>query len=167
MPENEKKEIKPETYRGFINRGWSDIHHSRLQEWSALGIVTGIHLGIVHLLKFINGLSPSFPFENTAVFGCASCIVFSVLGALLTCRHRRLMRVKLSWIYQAEEKLGLVRKHDEPDGIIPENKELGKDVKWKGLMWPRFLSTGWLMLCIYAFLIILDISGIILFKFFM
>jgi len=121
-----KKEIEPETYREFLSLEWSDIHHSRLQEWSALGVVTGVHLGIVQLLKFIKGLSLSLPFQNVAIFGCISCIVFSVLGVLLTCRHRRLMRIKLGWIYQAEKELGLVKINSESDGIIPENKELEK-----------------------------------------
>lgn len=164
MAEDKKTEVESETYRKFIELEWRDIHHSRVQEWSALGVVTGVHLGIVHLLRLIHDLKPPLPIEFIAVCGCFFCIVFSVLGMLLTCRHQRLMKIKLSWIYQAEKKLHLVKTHDDPKGIIPENKKLDDDIEWNGLMWPRYLSTGWLMIHIYGFLIFLSISGIAMFS---
>ncbi len=37
---------RKEDYRLIIEREWADIHHSRVQEWTCLGVVTGTHLGL-------------------------------------------------------------------------------------------------------------------------
>lgn len=150
-------------YRLLIEREWADIHHSRVQEWTALGVVTGAHLGILQLLIFIQDLSVPVPFPILAVIGLVLGIAFAIIGVLITCRHRQLMRVKLNWIFQAEDKLDLIKDEDNPDGIIPRSAEMQRSPDWRGLMLPRFLSTSWLILCLYSLLAFLDLASIVLF----
>lgn len=49
----------PEDYRLIVEREWADIHHSRIQEWAVLGIVTGAHLGLIQLAKIVKEASVS------------------------------------------------------------------------------------------------------------
>jgi hypothetical protein len=164
--ENAHKPKYPESadYRLLIEREWDDIHHSRGQEWTALGVVTGAHLGILQLLVFVHGLTISLPFRLLAIVGSALALIFGLLGILMTCRHRRLMYIKIDWIAQAEEALGLLKTEHNPAGIIPPPLSMKKpSPEWRGLMLPRFLSTSWLILCMYLMLGILDLLSIVLF----
>jgi hypothetical protein len=153
---------EPENYRLLIEREWTDLHHSRVQEWTALGVVAGAHLGLIQLASFaINekiGLNPWVIVNIAGIFGT----VLSIIGALMTCRHRRLMQVKLGWIYQAELHLGLIQTDENPSGIIPSSAEMQSKVEWQGLSIPRLLSTSGLILCFYAMFFFLDIFVIIL-----
>ncbi|RLB75509.1 MAG: hypothetical protein DRH24_19480, partial [Deltaproteobacteria bacterium] len=88
--------------------------------------------------------------------------ILSVIGALMTCRHRRLMQVKLGWIYQAELHLGLIKTKQNPDGIIPSSATMQSKIEWRGLSLPRLLSTSGLILCFYVMFFLLDIFVIIL-----
>jgi hypothetical protein len=160
------KENIPEAadYRLMIQSEWADIHHSRGQEWTALGVVTGAHLGILQLLIFVRDLNVPIPFQFLAMIGSAMALVFSVLGILMTCRHRRLMYIKIDWIARAEDALGLLQTKRNPAGIIPPPPSMEKpSPAWRGLMLPRFLSTSWLILCIYLMLGLLDVLSIVLF----
>ena len=151
-----------EDYRLIIEREWTDLHHSRVQEWTALGVVAGAHLGLIQLASFaINGktgLDPGVVVNIAGVLGA----VFSVIGALMTCRHRKLMQVKLGWIYQAELQLGLIKTEENPSGVIPSSAEMQSEVEWRGLSLPRLLSTSGLILCFYVMFFLLDIFVIIL-----
>lgn len=163
-----KKGATPEAadYRLLIERQWADIHHSRSQKWTALGVVTGAHLGILQLMVFVHGLSIDIPFRLLAIIGAMMALVFAIIGTLMTCRHRRLMVVKIHWISRAENALGLLRTEHNPDGIIPPPPSLEKPSPgWRGLMLPRFLSTSWLIMCIYLMLGMLDILSGVLFVF--
>ncbi|MBU0716799.1 MAG: hypothetical protein KJ749_00990, partial [Planctomycetes bacterium] len=132
---------QPEDYRLWIERAWADLHHSRTQEWSALGVVVGVHLAITQLLT---ERAPSF---NRVEF-IAAC-VFIVIGALITLRHRYLMMSKLVLIFKAEDKLGLVD-HAENDenspGIFPVSERPRLGFHWRKLALPRLLSTSGLIL---------------------
>ena len=116
----------PGSYQSFIQNEWADIHHSRMQEWSALGAVTGVHLALTQIPKVLKEIS--IPIEPltiwiiTPFFG----LLFAVVGILVTCRHRRLMFIKLNWIYQAEEKIGLIKCAENPAGIIPAIAQMPK-----------------------------------------
>ncbi len=169
-----------ENYRLLIESEWKDLHHSRIQEWSALGIIAAAHIGLVQFLKLINETEIGKTIINYLTpLCCIIALTFSVIGILMVCRHRRLMWVKLNWIYEAEDKLGLIKKSTNPSGIIPEvfkmkndskknndkhNKEKESDnptdknnkSKWNNLMWPRRLSTSWLMAMIYLVFGIID-----------
>ena len=164
--EKAKKGPTPEAadYRFLIQQEWADLHHSRGQEWTALGVVTGAHLGILQLLIFIHGLTVPVPFWALAVAGAALALIFAALGILMTCRHRRLMVVKIDWIAHAEDALGLLKTEHNPGGIVPPPPSFHKPpMEWRGLMFPRFLSTSWLILCIYLMLGLLDGLSIVLF----
>jgi hypothetical protein len=140
------------------NIEWKDLHHSRIQEWSALGVVAGVHLALTQMPKFLKetgGLLPGLP---TAIIGCLIGIGFVVIGALLTCRHRRFMQIMLKWIFDAESKLGLVKSDDNPIGVIPPWAELHSGLGWRGLSLPRLLSTSGLILFLYGLFIIIDLA---------
>lgn len=180
---------KKNDYRLLIETEWKDIHHSRIQEWSALGIIAAIHLGLIQLLKFIADFQTSSLLNIilTLIF-CIIAILFAVIGVLMVCRHRRLMWIKLNWIYEAEEKLELVKTEENQNGIIPNDYRMKKysnkyysmlkneinkqsqisnddnKIIWNKLMWPRRLSTSWLMVMIYLLLGIIDF-GFLFFSF--
>ena len=151
-----------ESYRLLVEREWADLHHSRVQEWTALGVVAGVHLGLIQLAGFaINekiGIDPQVVINIAGIFGT----ILSIIGALMTCRHRRLMQVKLGWIYQAELHLGLIKTDENPDGIIPVSAAMQSKIEWRGLSLPRFLSTSGLIFCFYLMFFFLDIFVIIL-----
>jgi hypothetical protein len=100
------------------------------------------------------------------------------------------MWIKLNWIFEAEEKLRLIKTQDNPNGIIPEDykmlksnhykevleEELKKNIEsdldpnqitkstksvWNKLMWPRFLSTSWLLVALYFLLGVIDLGFLI------
>jgi hypothetical protein len=164
-----------EDYRKLIETEWADFHHSRLQEWTAFGIVAGIHLGIITIFDVFGAGDPSNIAKTFLLFGPFIGIIFAVLGGLVTCRHERLKKIKLQWIGRAEYFRGLMRTNEEDEAllgdnkdvpnprIIPFNQNLWTDIPWEGLMLPRRLSTSWLILCFYGFLILVDI-GFFLYK---
>jgi hypothetical protein len=138
-----------------------------MQEWTALGVVAAAHLGILQGIRSLSEgpiLSPA----GLILLGAGLAVVLAVLGISLIRRHRRLMSIKLSWIYQAEKKLGLIRKttedeEDIPDdpGIIHKNDDLESHPKWEGLEWPRRNSTGALMIWFYASLLLVDVAAML------
>ena len=147
-----------EDYRMLIENEWKDLHHSRMQEWSALAAITAAHVGIISLLNYAKGLVEGGGFSLIAWAATFVAVMLAVLGCLLTMRHRRLMVIKFDWIYNAELKLGLIKTEENPDGIIPL-AQLDKKTQrgWKGLLFPRLLSTSGLMFLFYLGLIIVDI----------
>ena len=150
----------PEAYRMLVDHAWRDLHHSRLQEWSALGIVAGAHFAIFQAVKLALDLVPSFGMPRAVALGAFFAGSFAVFGGLITMRHRRLMRVKLNWIFQAEDSLGLIKDKENPFGIIPREGPV-LPVKWSGLSVPRLLSTSALMLGFYILLLLIDVGAIV------
>ena len=146
----------PEDYRLLIEREWADLHHSRIQEWTALGVVTGAHIGLIQLVKFATDASVNVELSTLAVLAGLLAVIFCVLGALMTCRHRQLMRVKLGWIYQAENHLGLIQTTANPKGVIPENALMVKQLEWRALAIPRLLATSGVILSFYGVLFFTD-----------
>ena len=173
-----------DNYKFLIETEWRDIHHSRVQEWSALGVIAALHIGLVQLLSLIRSIDEidrAFPFLISTCFLIA--LLFCVLGILMTCRHRRLMWIKLNWIFEAEERLGLIKNSEHDSGIIPADykmvksnnykevleKEFSESKKsetsiWNKLMWPRFLSTSWLIMAFYFLFGFIDF-GFLIFTF--
>ena len=181
-----KTETTEINYRFLIETEWKDIHHSRIQEWSALGIIAATHIGLIQLLRFVSDLEISgISVKILISIFCLIAILFAFIGILMVCRHRRLMWIKLNWIYEAEEKLGLIKTDDNKNGIIPKGYKMKKysnkynkilknetnslpqtlenDNKtiWNKLMWPRKYSTSWLMAMIYILLGIIDFGFLI------
>ena len=154
MPEEQRP--TPESLRTFIQTEWADIHHSRVQEWTALGIVAGVHLILVQIVVFLSEEQPLHPPKFPMVMAAFLAAAFAVFGILITFRHRHLMKVKLNWIFQAEERLGLIQSPSH-DGIIPIKDALTEQLPWKGLARPRPLSTSGLIVGFYGLLIVVDI----------
>ena len=90
-------------------------------------------------------------------------MLFSILGGLITLRHRRLMRVKLFWIFEAEDRLGLIKDPENPGGIIPREDAEQFPVKWRGLSMPRVFSTSFLILAFYGLLLAIDVLAMLVF----
>jgi hypothetical protein len=154
---------KREDYHMLIEREWADLHHSRAQEWTALGVVTGAHFGLIQLVGLAEDASLPLNRGTLVIIAGALAGLFCILGGLLTCRHRQLMKVKLGWIYEAERRIGLIKTKDNPKGIIPENAKMETPVAWGGLALPRLLSTSGLIFSFYTILLIVDILFIISF----
>lgn len=150
----------PETYRAFIENEWRDVHHSRIQEWSALGVVVGAQFAIFQAVKILREVVPELSVQTSIVAGGILAGLFACFGGLITLRHRRLMRVKLNWIFQAEEKLGLIKDDNNVLGIIPRQHAPTRPLPWKGLSWPRPLSTSGLILAFYLLLFTIDALAI-------
>jgi len=51
----EQLEPTDESLISFVHNEWTDIHHSRVQEWTALGVVAGIHLGLAQAINLTVG----------------------------------------------------------------------------------------------------------------
>jgi hypothetical protein len=152
-------------YRLIVECEWADLHHSRIQEWTALGVVTGAHLGLIQLVKLAKEVSILVSTPTLVILATIIGALFSILGAIMTCRHRQLMKVKLGWIYEAEEHLGLIKTPgNEKEGIIPEDAKMKAPLEWKSLSFPRILSTSGIILWFYITLLIIDILALIAFS---
>ena len=134
-----------ENYRLIIDSSWKDIHHSRNQDWTSLGVVFGAHIGIFQLLNYLKEKMTSPSISISYAIGALLGIILSVIGALIAYRHRDLLKEKIKWITEAERRMGLLNTEDNPLGII--------DAKgYKGI------SNSWLIITIYAIFILIDIT---------
>jgi hypothetical protein len=149
-------------YRLLVTSSWSDIHYARGQDWRALLVVAGVHVGVLQALHTAKDMAFPFSFPWLTASAGVLAFVFVVIGILVTCRHYRLMRIKLGWIYLAESRLGLVKAEENTDGIIPPEFKMEDQVPWKGLRWPRAFSASWLIICFYFLLALVDVAAVIL-----
>ena len=164
MNSSYKQKPSSEDYRFLIEMEWGDIHHSRVQEWSALGLIAGAHVGIISLLESVKELPENIPPLTLVIFTSITGIIFNIIGILLTMRHRRLMIIKLRWIYESEYKLGLIKNESNEGGIIPDQElDLKKSRNWRGLTFPRLLSTSGLIVVFYLALLALNILTIFIY----
>lgn len=80
----------------FIKSQWADIHHSRNQEWTVLGMI-GISL-------YFLSQSKSLHFQIAAIgIGIATCAV----GILISIKHWAIFYSKIRMINICQEKLGI------------------------------------------------------------
>ena len=159
-PSSESRPAEPADYRFFMERQWADLHHSRIQEWSALGVVTGAHVAIVGFLSYASDADLSLSIGTLRTGGAVAGVFFAAVGALVTCRHRALMQTKLTWISAGEYKLGLVKDDQNPRGVIPAEDQAKFVSNPRGLAWPRRFSTSWLILMFYILCGICDLVGV-------
>ena len=146
---NKYFEQPEDNYRFIIEDAWRDIHHSRNQDWTALGVVFAAHFGILKFVEFLNRKIPSSQIDNDLyIIGGAIGFVLAFIGALVAFRHRSLLKLKMKWITSAEIKLGLLKTDENPDGIIDPQRYQG-------------ISNSWLIVSIYLFLMIVDIFTVI------
>ncbi len=139
---------------------WADLHHSRMQEWSALGVVTGAHIVVAQMHKLFGGTSVTIPPSVIALVGYFFGLFVTIIGALVTCRHRVLMQDKLNWIYSAELKLGLIITPVNLNGVIPEKAKMKKTPRRHGLAIPDIFSVSGLIFMFYIVFLLFDISCI-------
>lgn len=166
-----------EDYRLVISDAWKDIHHSRVQEWSSLGVVVAIHVAIIQLMNFLNNNPHNF--NIAMVLAGVIGLIFAIIGIGITNRHRILMIEKLNWIIVAEYKLGLLIDFDQSKtlnkyGVIPLSKSMKKKLEhfkeqlnaeingtksknYYGFKYIRLKSTSSLIIAFYLALILLDV----------
>ena len=159
--EHDKKRYPAdETLRHFIGTEWADLHHSRIQEWSALGVVAGLHVAFLEVLRIVEPWKNS---DHGPLWVVAAWVVIfsAVNGILMTCRHRHLFEKKIGWIRKAETRLGLIqKKKGDPEIMGPGTGKYGFSLRWDWaqLALPRFLSTSFFILLFYLFFIAMDVS---------
>lgn len=154
---DEHRRPSDETLRTFIQLEWADLHHSRVQEWTALGIVAAAHLALMQAAAFLLERQEGAVSSGVLMLVASGvAAVFAIFGILITWRHRHLMKVKLHWIFEAEDRLGLIA-DETHDGIIPRAEAPVRSHAWKGLAAPRPLSTGGLITGFYVLLIAIDV----------
>ena len=160
-----KKKRKDELIT-LLNSEWQDIRHSRMQEWTALGVVTGSQIAILQIQMFIKEMGISLPTSKMAIAGSVLGIFFSIIGAIITCHHRKIMNNKIKWIFASEFYLGLVKKTGNVTaenklpkdyrGIIPDNVMESLPMRQQ-LALPPLCSTSCLILMFYILFIIFNL----------
>lgn len=90
MPENDSTAIE------YIKLQWADIHHSRLQDWSYIGVIAGVLYAIVNISQ------PELRI-GLSLLGLLS----SILGASMAWQHYHIFMDKLVVIEKMENKLGI------------------------------------------------------------
>lgn len=144
---------------GFVANTWADIHHSRVQEWSALAAVSATHLALTQVPKITQEMKLGVDDSKLVLALVVIGVLFSVAGALVTCRHRTLMQIKLGWIADAEDLLGLTMRDGNRYGVVPPPARMRQAKSWRGLSMPRMFSTSWLMLCFYVLYVVSDVAA--------
>ena len=143
-------------YKLLIERSWADIHHSRIQEWRALLAITAGHVLIWQGVQFIP--QTSGPTRSLVAIGLGLTAAFvALVGCFISLRHRKLMRVKLSWIYKAEDYLGLIKRDERKGGIIPTHDDFEGEIPWEGLEPLRRGSTTWYIVLLYGTVVVFDV----------
>ena len=152
---------KRKDLRLLIKTTWADVHHSRIQEWSALGVVTGSHFGLFSLMRFLHELSQKggIAFATTLPWVSLLGVAFCVLGALFTFRVRELITLQMGWIRDCEERLGLIGK---PGSVIgsPEGLRGGRLLVKDYLRLPPLLSGSGLIFLFYVVLALSDVLSL-------
>jgi hypothetical protein len=90
MPENDSNAIE------YIKLQWDDIHHSRLQDWSYIGVIAGVLYAIVNIQK------PELRI-GLSLLGLLS----AALGASMAWQHYQIFIDKLIVIEKMERRLGI------------------------------------------------------------
>ena len=80
----------------YIKIQWADIHHSRQQEWKALGVVAGIFFAIANVQD-----------PRARIFLGLLGISSSFLGACISWQHHTIFLGKMSVISRLERQLGI------------------------------------------------------------
>jgi hypothetical protein len=156
---NIEQNILHESIYSFLEYTWKDIHHSRLQNWTGITIVTTFHIGILKLTEyFLDNKAFNETLKITLfTFGSLFCLI----GFLITRVHQKQLYKKLGWIKAAEEKLGLnLFKNESPIEKKNEDKLLRKSFKF---LKRNLFTAGSLMSYFYLLLMIFDILCMFLF----
>jgi hypothetical protein len=148
-----------EDYRMLIENAWKDLHHSRLQEWSSLGVVTGFHLVAIQIVRSSEELKILISGQYLSATAFVIGILFALIGAAITCRHRKIMGTKMNWIWDAEKKLGLMWTKQNIWGIIdPKDVNIQLANHKRRFIRPKFGSVSNFILMFYVIFVIVDIT---------
>lgn len=80
----------------YIKVQWADIHHSRLQDWSALGVIAGV-------LYAISNIQSTGPRIFLSLLGLISALI----GASIAWQHYQIFKDKMTVIGKMERRLGI------------------------------------------------------------
>ena len=146
------KEEQPseESIHHFLDYTWKDIHHSRLQNWTCITVVTVFHIGILKILEFNfskNIIDPLF-LKLLLIAGALYCLV----GYLIVMKHQFQLWGRLKWIRKAQHKLSL-------STFIDSEYEKPTTTKGKIKVFFRkyFWTAGSLMGLFFFLLLIIDL----------
>jgi hypothetical protein len=90
MSENDSTAIE------YMKLQWADLHHSRLQDWSFLGVIAGV------LYAIVNVQNPELSI-GLSLLG----LLISILGASMAWQHYQIVLDKLIVIEKMEHRLGI------------------------------------------------------------
>ena len=155
-------EPSQETLKHYIDYTWKDIHHSRLQNWTGITVVTAFHIGIFKVVEFL--------YENSFLNTKSKIVIFSfgalfcAIGYLITFLHQKQMYERLGRIKRAEQMLGTeTLKHKlEKQNNEPQQENSSFAGKMKKFLKRNFCTVGALMGYFFFLLLILDILCIFL-----
>jgi len=82
----------------YIKIQWADIRHSRLQEWSALGVVGGVMYALVNLET--TSVQPKILLGLLGLLG-------AIIGASMSWQHYHIFRTRIGVITDHENEIGL------------------------------------------------------------
>lgn len=156
MSDSEK--TRNDTLLKLIEYEWKDQHHSRIQEWSALGVVTGAHVALTQLPKIFIDSGTATPSPSVIQAGLSCCIIFTIVGFLITCRHRYLHDKGRDWIKELTASLSFNSKQPQINFLHRPFPEVLVRPDMNGLKFPRRLSTGWMILVFYVLFLVADIT---------
>ena len=140
-----------ESARNFIDYTFRDIHHSRLQNWTGITVVTAFHFGILKISEYL---------MNNNKYSCeikfilfSSGALFCLIGFMITRVHQRQLYEKLQSIKNAEVTLDTYKFRIE----IEKKTESRKKSKLLKYIRKNFLTAGSLIGYFYILLMILDL----------
>ncbi len=95
---NPASEVNDEVRLEYIKIQWADIRHSRLQEWSALGIIAGVMYAFAQL-------DPSETVPRILLSSLG--FICALIGASMTWQHYWIFRTKIRVISKQEIGIGI------------------------------------------------------------
>ena len=88
--------MKEETALEYLKLQWADIHHSRLQEWTLIGIIAGIMYALINVEGYEGRII-------LAVLGAFS----GFLAACISWQHNKIFLQKIGLISSLEHRIGV------------------------------------------------------------
>jgi len=160
-----EQENKPDAMssRHFIDYIYKDIHHSRLQNWTGITVVTAFHVGIFKIVQFlIENDFNAFNYKLLLILGALSCWI----GFFIAQIHQTQMNKKLKSIKEAEKylKTNVFFSHKTKNGGQEAECNLKNASRWNKIkaclkeFWKRyFKGAGSLMSFFYLLLFVADL----------
>lgn len=106
---NRSSEIDSEYALEYIKIQWSDIHHSRLQEYSIFAMATAVFYALLNL-KPCEGKDAS-TISNIQLYLAVLGLFFAIIGLIISYNHYLIYKEKIGMIRQMEENIGIHYPH--------------------------------------------------------